>query len=109
MRDLRAFRTLVQLCERTGAGKRSVESLVPEEIGTTLGKSPQQLRPMQGMRLLAEHKSDPCRCGGLRYAERIHFYAQKRLGRAPTRILDRCENLILVQNEYPLFGVTLSL
>lgn len=47
-------RTLVQLCRETGANKRSVERLFQREIGTTFGKWRQQLRLMQGIRLLAE-------------------------------------------------------
>jgi len=54
MRDPRDSRTLAQLCKKTGAGKRSVERLFQQEIGMTFGKWRQQLRLMQGMRLLAE-------------------------------------------------------
>ena len=54
MRDPRDSRTLTQLCKRSGAGKRSVERLFQQEIGMTFGKWRQQLRLMQGMRLLAE-------------------------------------------------------
>jgi AraC-like DNA-binding protein len=54
MRDPRDPRTLAQLCKETGAGKRSVERLFQQEIGMTFGKWRQQLRLMQGMRLLAE-------------------------------------------------------
>jgi AraC-like DNA-binding protein len=54
MRNPRDCRTLAQLCKRTGAGKRSVERLFQQEIGMTFGKWRQQLRLMQGMRLLAE-------------------------------------------------------
>ena len=54
MRDPRDSRTLAQLCKRTGAGKRSVERLFQKEIGMTFGRWRQQLRLMQGMRLLAE-------------------------------------------------------
>ena len=50
----RDSRTLAQLCKRTGAGKRSVERLFQKEIGMTFGRWRQQLRLMQGMRLLAE-------------------------------------------------------
>lgn len=46
--------TLAQLCQGTGAGKRSVERLFQQEVGMTFGKWRQQLRLMQGMRLLAE-------------------------------------------------------
>ncbi|MGB0012974.1 MAG: helix-turn-helix transcriptional regulator [Candidatus Sulfotelmatobacter sp.] len=52
--DPRDSRTLAQLCKGTGAGKRSVERLFQQEIGMTFGKWRQQLRLMQGMRLLAE-------------------------------------------------------
>jgi AraC-like DNA-binding protein/quercetin dioxygenase-like cupin family protein len=45
---------LVQLCKRSGAGKRTMERLFRAEIGMTLGKWRQQLRLMQAMRLLAE-------------------------------------------------------
>jgi len=54
MRDPRDCRTLTQLCKRTGAGKRSVERLFQQEVGMTFGKWRQQLRLMQGLRLLAE-------------------------------------------------------
>jgi AraC-like DNA-binding protein len=47
-------RTLTQLCRVTGAGKRSVERLFQQEVGMTFGKWRQQLRLMQGMRLLAD-------------------------------------------------------
>lgn len=47
-------RTLAQLCRIGGASKRSVERLFQREIGMTFGKWRQQLRLMQGMRLLAE-------------------------------------------------------
>jgi AraC-like DNA-binding protein len=52
--DPRDPRTLAELCRSTGAGKRSVERLFQQEIGMTFGKWRQQLRLMQGMRLLAE-------------------------------------------------------
>jgi AraC-like DNA-binding protein len=54
MRDPRDSRTLAQLCKSTGGGIRSVERLFQQEIGMTFGKWRQQLRLMQGMRLLAE-------------------------------------------------------
>jgi AraC-like DNA-binding protein len=54
MRDPCDSRTLAQLCKETGAGKRSVERLFQQEIGMTFAKWRQQLRLMQGMRLLAE-------------------------------------------------------
>ncbi len=47
-------RTLAQLCKGAGAGKRSIERLFQQKIGMTFGKWRQQLRLMQGMRLLAE-------------------------------------------------------
>jgi AraC-like DNA-binding protein len=50
----RDSRTLAQLCKRTGAGKRTIERVFQQEIGMTFGKWRQQLRLMQGMRLLAE-------------------------------------------------------
>jgi AraC-like DNA-binding protein len=52
--DPRDSRTLAQLCRATGAGKRSVERSFQREAGMTFGKWRQQLRLMQGMRLLAE-------------------------------------------------------
>ncbi len=54
MKDPRDGRTLAQLCKVTGAGKRSVERLFQHEIGMTFGRWRQQLRLMEGMRLLAE-------------------------------------------------------
>ena len=54
MRDPGDCRTLTELCRVTGAGKRSVERLFQQEIGMTFGKWRQQVRLMQGMRLLAE-------------------------------------------------------
>ena len=50
----REQRTLAQLCKVTGASKRSIERLFWQEAGTTYGKWRQQLRLMEGMRLLAE-------------------------------------------------------
>jgi len=47
-------RTLAQLCRVSGASKRTIERLFQQEIGMTFGKWRQQLRLMQGMRLLAE-------------------------------------------------------
>jgi AraC-like DNA-binding protein len=52
--DPRDPRTLAQLCKGTGAGKRTAERLFQQEIGMTFGKWRQQLRLMQGLRLLAE-------------------------------------------------------
>jgi AraC-like DNA-binding protein len=52
--DPRDPRTLAQLCKGTGAGKRTAERLFQREIGMTFGKWRQQLRLMQGLRLLAE-------------------------------------------------------
>jgi AraC-like DNA-binding protein/quercetin dioxygenase-like cupin family protein len=46
--------TLAQVCKQSGASKRSIERLFQEEIGMTFGKWRQQVRLMQGMRLLAE-------------------------------------------------------
>ena len=54
MRDPCDCRTLGELCRMSGAGKRSVERLSQQEIGMTFGKWRQQVRLMQGMRLLAE-------------------------------------------------------
>jgi len=53
-RNPRDCRTLAELCRVTGAGKRSVERLFQQEIGMSFGKWRQQVRLMQGMRLLAE-------------------------------------------------------
>lgn len=47
-------RTLAQLCRVGGASKRSIERLFQQEVGMTFGKWRQQLRLMQGLRLLAE-------------------------------------------------------
>lgn len=47
-------RTLTELCRVSGGSKRSIERLFQQEIGMTFGKWRQQLRLMQGMRLLAE-------------------------------------------------------
>jgi AraC-like DNA-binding protein len=46
--------TLRSLCKMAGASKRTVERLFQDDIGMTFGKWRQQLRLMQGMRLLAE-------------------------------------------------------
>ena len=54
IRNPRDSRTLAQLCRVSGASKRSIERLFQQEIGMTFGKWRQQLRLMQGMRLLAE-------------------------------------------------------
>ncbi len=47
-------RTLSQLCRVSGASKRSIERLFQREIGMPFGKWRQQLRLMEGMRLLAD-------------------------------------------------------
>jgi AraC-like DNA-binding protein/quercetin dioxygenase-like cupin family protein len=47
-------RTLTQYCRVSGASKRSIERLFQQEIEMTFGKWRQQLRLMEGMRLLAE-------------------------------------------------------
>jgi AraC-like DNA-binding protein len=47
-------RPLRQICKLAGASKRTVERLFKEDVGMTFGKWRQQLRLMQGMRLLAE-------------------------------------------------------
>jgi AraC-like DNA-binding protein len=47
-------RTLAELCRVSGTSKRSIERLFQQEIGMTFGKWRQQLRLMQGMRLLAQ-------------------------------------------------------
>jgi len=52
--DPRDAQTLAQLCRLSGTSKRSVERLFQREIGMTFGRWRQQLRLMQGMRLLAE-------------------------------------------------------
>jgi AraC-like DNA-binding protein len=54
IRDPRDSRTLAQLCRVSGASKRSIERRFQQEIGMTFGKWRQQLRLMQGIRLLAE-------------------------------------------------------
>jgi len=54
MSNPRDSRRLAELCRVTGAGKRSVERLFQQEIGMAFGKWRQQVRLMQGMRLLAE-------------------------------------------------------
>jgi AraC-like DNA-binding protein len=54
MQDPCDRRTLAQLCKVSGASKRSVERLFQQEIGMTFGNWRQQLRLMQGLRLLAE-------------------------------------------------------
>jgi AraC-like DNA-binding protein len=47
-------RPLRHICKLAGASKRTVERLFKEDVGMTFGKWRQQLRLMQGMRLLAE-------------------------------------------------------
>lgn len=54
MKDPGDSRTLAQLCRMSGASKRSVERLFQHETGMTFGKWRQQLRLMEGMRLLAQ-------------------------------------------------------
>jgi AraC-like DNA-binding protein/quercetin dioxygenase-like cupin family protein len=54
VKDPSDVRTLAQLCRVVGASKRSIERLFQQEVGMTFGKWRQQLRLMQGMRLLAE-------------------------------------------------------
>jgi AraC-like DNA-binding protein len=47
-------RPLAQMCERSGASKRTIERLFQLQVGMTFSKWRQQLRLMQAMRLLAE-------------------------------------------------------
>lgn len=47
-------RPLRHMCKVAGASKRTVERLFKEDVGMTFGRWRQQLRLMQGMRLLAE-------------------------------------------------------
>jgi AraC-like DNA-binding protein len=47
-------RTLLQLCQRAGASKRTLERVFQRDVGMSLGNWRQQLRLMHGMRLLAE-------------------------------------------------------
>jgi AraC-like DNA-binding protein len=47
-------RPLVELCQRTGASKRTIERLFRTETRMTFGKWRQQLRLMHALRLLAE-------------------------------------------------------
>lgn len=47
-------RTLSEICRTSGASRRSVERLFQQEIGMSFGKWRQQLRLLQGLRLLAE-------------------------------------------------------
>jgi AraC-like DNA-binding protein/quercetin dioxygenase-like cupin family protein len=54
VKNPRDGRTLAQLCRVSGASKRSIERLFQHEAGMTFGKWRQQLRLMEGMRLLAE-------------------------------------------------------
>jgi AraC-like DNA-binding protein/quercetin dioxygenase-like cupin family protein len=54
MTDPGDARTLAQLCKSAGASRRSIERLFQQEIGMPFGRWRQQLRLMQGMRLLAE-------------------------------------------------------
>ncbi len=52
--DPSARRSLTALCKAAGTSKRTVERLFQKDIGMTFNKWRQQLRLMQGMRLLAE-------------------------------------------------------
>ncbi len=54
MQDPSDRRTLSQICRVCGASKRSVERLFQQEVGMTFGSWRQQLRLMQGLRVLAE-------------------------------------------------------
>lgn len=47
-------RTLAQICQGSGASKRTMERLFQRETGMSFGKWRQQLRLMHAMRLLAE-------------------------------------------------------
>ena len=51
--NLSDSRTLTQICNRSGASKRTVERIFREEVGMTLGKWRQQVRLMEAVRLLA--------------------------------------------------------
>jgi len=45
---------LAQICKTAGASKRTVERIFQENVGMSFGKWRQQVRLMEGMRLLAE-------------------------------------------------------
>jgi AraC-like DNA-binding protein len=47
-------RPLEDICKQVGASKRTLERLFQANVGMTFGKWRQQLRLMQGLRLLAE-------------------------------------------------------
>jgi AraC-like DNA-binding protein len=47
-------RALAQICKTAGASKRTVERIFQEDVGMSFGKWRQQVRLMEGMRLLAE-------------------------------------------------------
>jgi AraC-like DNA-binding protein/quercetin dioxygenase-like cupin family protein len=52
--DASNTKTLAQLCQASGASKRTIERLFQDEAGMTFGKWRQQLRLMHAVRLLAE-------------------------------------------------------
>ena len=97
MRDPGDYRTLAQLCRVTGAGKRSVERLFQQEIGMTFGKWRQQLRLMQGMRLLAEGAQVTHAALESGYSTPSAFISmfRKALGITPSSYFRKTRNLIL--------------
>ncbi len=79
-------RTLAELCRVTGTSKRSIERLFQQEVGMTFGKWRQQLRLMQGMRLLAQGAKVTHAALESGYSTPSAFISmfKKALGRTPT-------------------------
>lgn len=80
-------RTLGILCEECGASKRTIERLFLEETGMTFGKWRQQLRLLQGMRLLAagETVTNSALGAGYDSPSAFIFMFKKALGMTPNK------------------------
>jgi AraC-like DNA-binding protein/mannose-6-phosphate isomerase-like protein (cupin superfamily) len=78
---------LARICKASGASGRTVERLFEEETGMTFGKWRQQLRLMEGMRLLVEGAKVTHAALEAGYSTPSAFIAafRKALGTTPTR------------------------
>jgi AraC-like DNA-binding protein len=78
---------LARICKASGASGRTVERLFEEETGMTFGKWRQQLRLMEGMRLLGEGAKVTHAALEAGYSTPSAFIAafRKALGTTPTR------------------------
>jgi len=82
-------RTLEELCEAVGAGKRTVQRTFLQETGLTFGKWRQQLRLLHGLQLLAQGDKVSSAALGAGYSSTSAFILafRKQLAATPTRYL----------------------